>query len=579
MCYLVLIETSGNQRYIFSTNKLRENVGASELTYQIGTRIVAEEVGRNYDYSKDKDGSLLRKLLLDEKPIENSTDKDAVEIIIATSGKAMLLTKTKEKAEEIVRKITQRALIKMPGLTVHGAIVECKDDLTDIYQRIGRVHERFEEVRHQVPSNEQRFLRLPYFAPCATSGLPASEYKTGEKEIVPRFSNLTLKKREKSEEGKARLEKLLQSVSTDFHLADNINDLEKRFEGLNWLAVIHADGNGLGEIFLKFHEYINYPKGNFNEGNFEGRTYLNKYRQISLELDECTKQAIGKATKNFQTSYRKSLQEKGKDSLELSMIPLILGGDDMTVICDGEYAVKLAHDFLKEFETQTNKSETIKEVAKNAFGIQRLGICAGIAIIKPHYPFHQAYKLAEQLLKSAKKVKEEVKHINAGKEVSLPTSALDYHVLYDSSGVDLNEIRAKFKDFKVARPYIVSDEEQLKPYANNDWVKYRKFSELQTRVETMLKEEDGKRKLPNSQLHTLRERLHLGTAEAGAFAKTIAHRYDNPEKNDEPFKKLYVGKEEGKESLFFVETDDDKEEHKLTHFLDAMEVAEFWKGF
>jgi hypothetical protein len=191
-----------------------------------------------------------------------------------------------------------------------------------------------------------------------------------------------------------------------------------------------------------------------------------------------------------------------------------------------------------------------------------LGICAGIAIIKPHYPFHQAYHLAEQLMQSAKK----------SKEILPSLSALDYHVLYDSSGVDLDEIRGKFKGFKVARPYIITPEETAKDLVDKDdkktveqkskdktLIENHHFSQLAGRVEAMGKEEDGKRKIPNSQLHTLRERLHLGTSEADAFANTIKHRYPI-------FEKL--------EPLFFEEKGE-----SFTHFLDAMEIAEFWKGF
>lgn len=567
--FIVLLETSGNQRYIFSTNKLRENVGASELTYQIGTKAVLEAIGETYT-----DAQGLQEFLLDEKrnaPIETQPD-NGVEVIIATSGKALLLTKTLEKAKEIVGKVTRNALKNMPGLTVHGAICEVgKEEATDekklkhIHRAVGDVHHKLEEIRHQIPSNLQRFQRLPFVEPCATSGLPANEIYRHESllktTVEPKpYSKLSIEKQEFSNQGRNRLEKTIQSVKPSVKLMGNINELEKKFQDTRWLSIIHADGNGLGEIFLNFKENSKSDK----------RDYINNYRKFSIALDICTINATGFAVENFQNSYRKNYKERtGNDTIELPFIPLILGGDDLTVICDGEYAIKFTYDFLTEFENQTSQNALIKSIAKKAFDVERLGICAGIAIIKPHYPFHQAYRLAENLIKSAKLVKTKVLQTD-GK--SLPCSAMDFHVLYDSSGVELKQIREKLeviekdesKTHLYAKPYIVSHLTETPK--DKTWLENRKWSELEKRVCAMkAKDDDNKKQLPNSQLHHIRESLFRGQKETDSEMNLFKHHYKK-----EGFDKLLCAND----SLFFQQNGE-----IFTHFLDALDVVELWKGF
>jgi hypothetical protein len=262
--YLVLIETSGNQNYIFSTNKLKENIGASELTYRAGTQWVLEAVG-NVTGTKSltvwKDSQRLRQQLLNSElnpAIEQPNVK--VEVILAASGKALLLTKTEEDAQVIIQQVTRQALTEAPGLEVCGVFTEFDWDGDNLGEINRKVHHKYEQVRAQKPSTHLRFLRLPVADQCATSGLPANQLDSGP-DADP-LSAVAYSKRQQSKAGIDRLVNIPQIYGAKERLISSIDALEAKFEGfegddrLSWLAVIHADGNGLGEIFLKFHHHL-----------------------------------------------------------------------------------------------------------------------------------------------------------------------------------------------------------------------------------------------------------------------------------------------------------------------------------
>jgi hypothetical protein len=85
----------------------------------------------------------------------------------------------------------------------------------------------------------------------------------------------------------------------------------------------------------------------------------------------------------------------------MSIRDVILGGDDMVVVCNANDALEFTKNFLKFFEEETT----------NKIG-HKLTACAGIAYSNEKYPFHYAVSLAEELCdatkKHAKKLNEEL---------------------------------------------------------------------------------------------------------------------------------------------------------------------------
>ncbi|MBE9055645.1 hypothetical protein [Sphaerospermopsis sp. LEGE 08334] len=566
--YLVLIETSGNQNYIFSSNKLKENIGASELTYIAGTKWVlkaVEQVSKsNPGLSLFKNGQQLRANILNEKlnpPIDTNNNIE-VEVIVATSGKALLLTKEKTTAQKIIQYVTHTALKEAPGLDICGVIYEFdwnNDSLGEINRKI---HQKFATFRSQRPAPDLRFLRLPIIDECSTSGLPASQIDNTDGETVV-MSVVSCSKRDSSKEGLERIRELLKKEKSEIDFPNSTRQLIDYLENEGtWLSVIHADGNGLGEIFLDFEKHIKNEHQNCAEAN---RNYVEKLRKFSIALDICTEKAFISALDAF----------KATDKKLVTIIPLVLGGDDLTVVCDGKIAIEFTKKFLTAFEKETKSQSQehldgiIPEIAEKALGVPRLSACAGIAIIKPKFPFSVAYELAEKLMQSAKEVKKKVTHFHLEKEKPYPCSSFDFHILYDSSSVDFKTIRSKLESENKKlhnRPYVVTCEDDITKANGSEWAKFHQFSKLEAKIKVLVTkdENDGdKRKLPNSQMHDLKAGLFLGKEVADARYRLIRDRY-----HDQNITTL-AGSQD---SLFEREPDSGID---ITGLLDAIDAAEF----
>lgn len=530
--HLVLIETSSNQRFLFSTNKLRECVGASEAISRVGSRLVELAKG------------------------------DAC-VVLQTSGKALLLVSSREAGEAVVRRVTARALEETPGLDLTGVVSDGFDlDKAPIQGVMREVHERFEQVRAARPGPDLRFQRLPIVDECTSSGLPASlvEHGEGRSLVSQRKRELFTAWRERLRELqhppersiKDREDRSRELLPSWLYLPERVDQLEEHFSSLEWLGVVHADGNGFGQIFLNFHDYL-VDKGTSQGSQREqNERYIRDLSEFSERLEKCCVRAFRRALEVLGVQNRWT--RSGRIIAEKACVPLVLGGDDLTAICDGHEALPFARAFLRAFSEETAQDELVGAVTRRAYGEAGLGACAGVTLIKPHFPFSMAYELAESLCSSAKKVKE---------TLGARHSALDVHVLRDSSFRELGAIRETLEAPDGAllyrRPIVVSDDEPGWDDGKRAWFTRRDWKALR-----------GKQKLlgevPRTQLHELRLALFAGKAEADARLKLIAHRY-----------RALNNFCEAEGSLFSSELHEGQA-RQATGFLDAMELSGFLGG-
>lgn len=163
-------------------------------------------------------------------------------------------------------------------------------------------------------------------------------------------------------------------------IVNTTNRVDSFTDTNDWIAVIHADGNGLGQIVKTISK--NDPSGR-------------DFHEFSSKLDESTiKAAKSAAGIVFENAI--------KNGTDLPFRPVVLGGDDLTVIIRGSLAMSFIQNYLEAFEKFTKENF---EVLAEKYAVLKNGLtaCAGIAYVKSSFPYYYAYNLAEELCAAAKK--------------------------------------------------------------------------------------------------------------------------------------------------------------------------------
>ena len=501
--YLVMLQTNSNQPFIFSSPRLREQIGASfEIT--LLSRWVEKEA----------------KAILetDDLPASFWVSDSSGKVIVRFTGNG---DEPKGKAKELIRRLTLRALTDAPGLDVTGVFIEASSSTVDAddLQELDRVFLEYSLNRRPAAA---RFPQFPFLQRAEESALPAStpltdedegnirEYAkdlgvpllADEEEQIPtqtgkdRGRSLSLPSRVKRAWSRSARRLQLEDVvkrqhtsekpeGTISNLYEDPFQLEKAFQDtpdesnaakavpeLSSVGVIHIDGNGVGAIMRDLGEAFKgvcchldsleetpYDREdnpcNINEGRFQWFVM-----EVNYRLDGVVKQAVAKA-------WEKVTEIAREDELPgPPVVPVLVGGDDVTVYTDGRYAIPFAEAYIRHYEEITKDDDLLSVLAIVAGGkkadaperdrfeiddyiIQEPGpltASAGVAIVGRNFPFHIAYDLAEGLVSRGKKL--------GKKKETVPCSTIDFHVLRDATVLDPDDTLDEYKG-RTQRPFLI----------------------------------------------------------------------------------------------------------------------------
>lgn len=397
---LAMYDVRGIQNYIFKSNLAKEIIGASAIVDSI--IINGLEEYKKSKVEKDNEKYYLTDWENDDAHKFFSDANVLMQVMFIGGGNAYVLFKTGAICEKVNRFLGKYVLDKTYSLNLSVAVAAMTESYKNDYAAINNEMRR---IKSYMPLT-QPVGALPFMMADSVTGYPLTHIEKGDKYCTESY----LKRNAFYHLPEREDEKIFDNMVTQ--KGDN-----------SILAVCHIDGNSMGVRII-----------NTMKDKKLYKDAIQAMRKLSIEIAKTFEDAYD-AMEDFMDELSSSVKIDNKHKLYRK---IITAGDDITFVCNTKLAIPAVKYFLQNLGTEYSA-------------------CGGIAFFNSHFPFSDAYKVAEACCESAKKrAKINTNRGNDGKIGCY----LDYQVCTNISAAQLDKYREKnyVTDMGsiIYRPYYVN---------------------------------------------------------------------------------------------------------------------------
>ncbi len=443
---LVALDTDHIKQYVFATDRLKDIRGASSIL----------------------DG-------LNRQEMNRIADSFNAKRVYTNGGSGLFLVEGDEKTARGFGESVQKEyfLATKGGASISFAVQQLPDDIdpwTDLRtQPFLKLLEYRLLQKKETPSSVTTLATHPLMRPCDSCGIQYAEGRDRSEDADPddrdnRYCDVCLTKRKEDNKVKRSIKQLIQershleNVQSDSYIwrevirrlppgydipdgterPSDFNKLRGMAGGKDYLALIYADGNGMGKA-------------------------VNECKDLTTrkEFADCIDKAVYQALSAAIAQHLPVLPANGDNPSMFPFDILLIGGDDIVIVTPAAYAMDVALTIAKQFHKYTKERDPEKKGHTLSIGIV-------LAPIK--YPFGLLQELAESTLKFAKQ-----EGARQQRESAYGATRINFLVVAGSTSHDFKTVYAMLHNrhvrvsgqkneaafYATLRPYTVEDLEAL----------------------------------------------------------------------------------------------------------------------